>query len=101
LIAFLGGVQQTTALIHLFFFRMRSGPSFHAIPFVEFNAIFVCVSGAKSPNYIRISAGLKMPAVMCGFFLSPLSGEKRRAYNRRRFFILTNGRRTHYDHAHL
>lgn len=33
LIALFGGVQKTTALIHLFFFSMGSGPSFHAIPF--------------------------------------------------------------------
>ena len=44
LIAFLGGVQKTTALIHLFFFGMRSGPSFHAIPFASLAAILPSVS---------------------------------------------------------
>ena len=39
LITFFGGVQKATALIHLFFFGMRSGPSFHAIPFASPAAI--------------------------------------------------------------
>jgi hypothetical protein len=39
LIALFGGVQKTPALIHLFFFGMRSGPSFHAIPFASPAAI--------------------------------------------------------------
>ena len=47
LIALLGGVQKTTALVHLFFFGVRSGPSFHAIPFAKSAAVPATVENRK------------------------------------------------------
>ena len=40
LIPLLGGVEKTPALVHLFFFGMRRGPSFHAIPSAKSAARF-------------------------------------------------------------
>ena len=48
LIAFFGGVQKTSALVHLFFFGMRSGPSFHAIPFASPAAILPSIGDDRT-----------------------------------------------------
>ena len=48
LITFFGRVQKATALIHLFFFGMRSGPSFHAIPFASPAAILPSIGDDRT-----------------------------------------------------
>jgi len=85
LIALFGGVQKTPALIHLFFFGVRCGPSFHANPFAKSR----CAISAPSVDARRKIAELyqnrrRFENAAClggpdGF--PPLSRGKRHRYN--------------------
>ena len=79
LITLLRGVQKATALVHLFFFGMRSGPSFHAIPFAKSAAILHPVADGwrKIAELYQNLRGFENPTGIGGVLIISVEQRKR------------------------